>query len=84
MSTTSLVEKMQGIQEFESRVKALVEPVWIEILDPYEDEDAVAKVYMSDRELSDTIHDIAIDIEDQTGVRIVPMIIYKSAEDLNK
>ncbi|GEM_PF-4208905 len=76
MSTVSLSTKVQGIQEFESRVKSLSEKVRIEILDPFEDEDAVAKVYLSERELKDTIQDIAFDIQDRTGVRIVPMIIY--------
>jgi hypothetical protein len=68
---------MQSIQEFESRVKALSDKVRIKVLDPYEDEDAVAKIYLSERELSDAIQDIAIDIQDRTGVWIVPMIIYE-------
>ena len=77
MSTAPLGTKVHSIQEFESRVKSLTDKVRIEILDPFEDEDAVVKVYLSQRELSDTIQDIAIDIEDRTGVWIVPLIIYE-------
>lgn len=68
---------LQSIQEFESRVKALSDKIQVKILDPFEDEDAVAKVYLSERELKDAIQDIALDIQDNTVVRIVPMIIYK-------
>ena len=77
MSTVSLGTKVHSIQEFESRVRSLTDRIRVEILDPFEDEDAVAKVYLSARELSDTVQDIAIDIQDRTGVRIVPLIIYK-------
>lgn len=84
MSTISLVEKMRSIQEFESRVKSLSDKIQVEILDPFEDEDAVAKIYLSKRKLKDAIQDIAFDIQDRTGVWIVPMFIYRSAEDLEQ
>ncbi len=77
MSTAPLGTKVHSIQEFESRVRSLTDEVRIEILDPFEDEDAVAKVYLSKRALKDTIQDIAIEIQDRTGVRIVPLIIYE-------
>lgn len=77
MTTVSLSAKLQSIHEFETRVRALADEVQIEILDPFEDEDAVAKVYISERKLKDAIQDIALDIQDRTGVRIVPLILYK-------
>jgi hypothetical protein len=77
----SLIDaKLQSVQEFESRVKALSDKIRVKILDPYEEEDAVAKIYLSERELNDTIQDIAIDIQDRTGVWIVPMIIYERSD----
>ena len=76
MTAASLSAKLQGIHEFEARVQALAGAVQIEILDPFEDEDAVAKVHISARELKDAIQDIAFDIQDRTGVRIVPLIVY--------
>lgn len=77
MTTVSLSTKLQGIREFETRVRALAAEVQVEILDPFEDEDAVAKVHISERTLKNAIQDIALDIQDRTGVRIVPLILYK-------
>ena len=77
MSAVRSGTKVHSIQEFESRVRSLTDKVWVEILDPFEDEDAVAKVYLSERKFSDTVQDIAIEIQDRTGVRIVPLIIYR-------
>ena len=76
MSTTSLSTKVHSIQEFESKVRSLAGNIRVEILDPFEDEDAIAKVHLSERGLKDIIQDIAIDIQDRTGVRIVPLIVY--------
>ena len=77
MSTASLSTKVHSIREFESRIHALADEIRIEIMDPFEDEDAIAKIYVTERKLDDAIQDIALDIQDRMDVRIVPLIIYQ-------